>query len=346
MGSMGLVLIISAAAISVALSGMRQIGERFDDFLEREMVLDQAVNTMYAQGLQMGQALRNVVLDPANQAGHKNYAKAGEEFGAALDKARELSRDKAEAARILDEVGGLRKQHAAIQQQILAEAAVNQELAAARVKKDETPLWRTIREKLMGLMKSQAEQNAARKAEMIEFTRSQTLLTLLLGVASLAVGIAVTMLLTRSIIRTLTEVESVAHSLADGDLTVQINSGSRDEMGRVMAAMRNMVEKLSGIIGEVRHTADSLSNASGQVSATAQNMNQATSQQAASVEETSASIEQMSASINQNSENAKVTDSVASQASQHAGEGGAAVKSTVAAMKQIAGKIGIIDDIA
>ncbi|MDD2760952.1 MAG: methyl-accepting chemotaxis protein, partial [Methylomonas sp.] len=59
-----------------------------------------------------------------------------------------------------------------------------------------------------------------------------------------------------------------------------------------------------------------------------------------------ASIEQMSASINQNSENAKITDGMAGKASKEAVEGGVAVKQTVEAMKAIAGKIGIIDDIA
>jgi methyl-accepting chemotaxis protein len=54
----------------------------------------------------------------------------------------------------------------------------------------------------------------------------------------------------------------------------------------------------------------------------------------------------MSASISQNTENAKVTDGMAAKAAKEATEGGAAVKETVSAMKQIAGKIGIIDDIA
>jgi methyl-accepting chemotaxis protein len=54
----------------------------------------------------------------------------------------------------------------------------------------------------------------------------------------------------------------------------------------------------------------------------------------------------MSASITQNSDNAKVTDSMATKASQEAAEGGDAVTQTVAAMKQIAQKISIVDDIA
>ena len=54
----------------------------------------------------------------------------------------------------------------------------------------------------------------------------------------------------------------------------------------------------------------------------------------------------MSASISQNSDNARVTDGMATKASKEAGEGGSAVTQTVTAMKQIAAKISIVDDIA
>jgi len=138
----------------------------------------------------------------------------------------------------------------------------------------------------------------------------------------------------------------LANQLAEGDLTAKIEITSRDEVGQLLSAMQNMVNKLSGIITEVRGAADNLSSAAEEVSATAQSMSQASSEQAASVEETSASVEQMSASINQNTENAKITDGMAAKASKEATEGGAAVKQTVAAMQQIAKKIGIIDDIA
>ncbi len=137
----------------------------------------------------------------------------------------------------------------------------------------------------------------------------------------------------------------VVSKIAAGDLTVQVRLKPGDS-GSMLLAISEMVEKLSGIIAEVRSAADNLSSASEEVSATAQSMSQATSEQAASVEETSSSMEEMSASINQNTENAKVTDGMASKSAESAVEGGASVKETVEAMKQIADKIGIIDDIA
>ncbi|HSB95465.1 MAG TPA: methyl-accepting chemotaxis protein [Spongiibacteraceae bacterium] len=149
-----------------------------------------------------------------------------------------------------------------------------------------------------------------------------------------------------SVTRPLRVAVAAADALAAGDLTLQIEVTSRDEVGLLLASMQAMVKKFSAVIGEVRGSADSLASASEEVSATAQSLSQGASEQAASVEESSASIEQMAASINQNSENANVTEGIATKASQEAEMGGSAVAQTVIAMKKIAAQIGIIDDIA
>ncbi len=181
------------------------------------------------------------------------------------------------------------------------------------------------------------------QAELRKFTMWNSLV---------AVGLSVPVLLCvfwfvrRSVTRPLAKAVAVAARLAEGDLTVRLDANSNDEIGRLLSAMQHMAGQLARIISEVRSAADSLTGASEQVSATAQSISQGASEQAASVEETSSAIEQMGASINQNAENAKVTEGMASQAAKEAAEGGQAVTQTVAAMKSIADKIGIIDDIA
>jgi methyl-accepting chemotaxis protein len=163
---------------------------------------------------------------------------------------------------------------------------------------------------------------------------------------ALFVSLGTALYMTTSITRPVRVAAGAAKRLAQGDMTVVIPHGSKDEVGEMMDAMREMVARLGQVVGEVRGSADALSSVSEEVSATAQTMSQSSSEQAASVEETSASVEQMTASITQNTENARVTDDMAVQAAKQAVEGGAAVEQTVEAMKQIAKKIGIIDDIA
>jgi methyl-accepting chemotaxis protein len=143
-----------------------------------------------------------------------------------------------------------------------------------------------------------------------------------------------------------TDIGGVFAALATGDLTQRIDLECQGVFRQVKDDANATCDKLAAIIDEVRGAADALTGASGQVSATAQSLSQAASEQASSVEETTGSIEMMSASISQNSDNARVTDSMATKASREAGDGGVAVTQTVEAMKQIAQKISIVDDIA
>lgn len=144
----------------------------------------------------------------------------------------------------------------------------------------------------------------------------------------------------------LQDISRVAGALANGDLSQTIIKAYPGLFGETKDGINGTVEALSKIVSEVTSSAGELLNASEQISATSQSLAQSASEQAASVDETSASIEEMAASVNQNAENARITEGMASQASREAIEGGEAVKHTVSAMKLIASKIGIIDDIA
>jgi methyl-accepting chemotaxis protein len=144
----------------------------------------------------------------------------------------------------------------------------------------------------------------------------------------------------------LSDVADVLAAFAEGDLTKCIERDYSGLFGKVKDSANSTAENLTRVMGEVRAAADALTGAANQVSATAQSLSQAASEQAASVEETTASIDVMSSSISQNSDNAKVTDGMATKTSKEAVDGGSAVSQTVTAMKQIAAKIGIVDDIA
>jgi methyl-accepting chemotaxis protein len=138
----------------------------------------------------------------------------------------------------------------------------------------------------------------------------------------------------------------VLEAMAQGNLTETITDPYQGAFDRLKAASNLTVDKLTATITSVREASGTLVSASEQLSSTAQSLSQGASQQAASVEETSASMEEMSASIAQNNENAKVTGDIATKTARETTEGGQAVKETVSAMKQIAQKIAIIDDIA
>ena len=142
------------------------------------------------------------------------------------------------------------------------------------------------------------------------------------------------------------EVCRIMEAMSVGDITQTIAKNYQGDFDKLKHTINSTIAKLAETIAEVNNTADALTSATNQVSATANTLSQASSEQAASVEETSASIEQMSASIKQNTDNAVVADTMASEGTKKAAEGGKSVTETVSAMKQIAKRIGIIDDIA
>jgi methyl-accepting chemotaxis protein len=149
-----------------------------------------------------------------------------------------------------------------------------------------------------------------------------------------------------AIVEPINDVKRVMAAVEQGDLTQRIDADYRGDFGVLQDSVNNTVAKLAVTIEQVSTSAGELTNASSQVSSTSQVLSQSTSEQAASLEETTAAIEEMSASIAQNTDNAKTTDGIARKSSEDALAGGEAVRSTVAAMKSIAGKISIIDDIA
>ena len=193
---------------------------------------------------------------------------------------------------------------------------------------------------------SQSAGIETRIAAADAFYRDTRNLLAIFTVACLALALPVIILTSLRITRQLAALQFTSTQIGEGNLAVPFVIDRHDEFGRLTTTMQAMTVKLSHVIGEVRTAADTLANASRQVSSTAHSLSQSSSEQAASVEETTASIEQMTASISQNTENAKLTDRMAAAAATQAQDGGSAVVQTVDAMRCIAEKIGIIDEIA
>ncbi|MGR6327728.1 CHASE3 domain-containing protein [Sphingomonas sp. XXL09] len=136
----------------------------------------------------------------------------------------------------------------------------------------------------------------------------------------------------------------VAESIAGGDLTIDHRPLSdKDRLGRALATM---VERLRGVVGEATTAAQNVAAGSQQLSASSEQVSQGATEQAAAAEEASASMEQMAANVKQNADNAAQTEKIARQSSQDAEQSGAAVQRAVIAMRTIAEKIGIVQEIA
>jgi methyl-accepting chemotaxis protein len=226
------------------------------------------------------------------------------------------------------------------------QAAGNVEAVEKTIKEHVRPLFRIVRDDIGALMQFQLDA-AKQEYEAAQTRYEETrLIAVALLIGGLLLAIFFGFMLIRGISRSLSAMQKFAESLAKGDLTARLDLNQNDEIGVLAQSMTGMRDQLSGVVQQVRTSSDALGNASLEVSATAQAISQSATEQATGVEETTASIEELNASVKENADNAKVTNSMAMTTAEEAASGGQAVKRTVEAMKEIADKIGLIEDIA
>ncbi|HZZ94503.1 MAG TPA: methyl-accepting chemotaxis protein [Usitatibacter sp.] len=136
-----------------------------------------------------------------------------------------------------------------------------------------------------------------------------------------------------------------AERIAQGDLTAEIHSGSRDEAGQLLGALGRMNDGLSQVVTEVRRASEAVVTAADEVAAGTTDLSQRTEEQATSLEETAASMEELAVTVRQNAENARQADELARNASRRAEQGGAEVVRVVERMTDIATSASRIADI-
>jgi methyl-accepting chemotaxis protein len=189
---------------------------------------------------------------------------------------------------------------------------------------------------------------SGKEATITDFARRTAIIMFVVVLITFGVAAIVTILVSRGITRPVKLMAAHLHEMAQGsgDLTKRIQINWKDEIGEMAKSFNLFVQKLEQIIGEVRTSSDGIASAAGQVASSAASLSQGTSEQAASIEETTSSLEEMSASITQNAENSRQMEQMAFKGARDSEGSGAAVRETVTAMKQIAEKISIIEEIA
>ena len=147
-----------------------------------------------------------------------------------------------------------------------------------------------------------------------------------------------------TLIDAMNQITAAAEQIANGDLTVTLRE--RSPQDKLMQALSSMVQGLTQTVSEIRTIAGEVASASQSISTASVQVSKGASSQAAAAEEASSSMEEMVSNIKQNADNAQQTDKIANKSARDAQESGKSVLEAVAAMKEIANKISIIEEIA
>jgi methyl-accepting chemotaxis protein len=164
--------------------------------------------------------------------------------------------------------------------------------------------------------------------------------------ACLLAAVLVGLWLSGRAVKPLLEVSEVTRHLEQGHLDIRSSLHSADEFGALSAQVNSLIEKLVDVTTDISHATGSVSSASTELSASAQELSQGATEQASTLQEISSSLESVDNSVKANAQSAHSTAQAAKDVSVRAEDGGKAVEETVAAMRQIAQKIQVVEDIA
>lgn len=333
--------------------GLTRSQSDFDDYLKGNQVVVEQLQELYAQGLQSGQALRNIVMDPSDNQAVQNLQRAREAYDAAYTKLSQGVEGRTLATAV-QQMQPLRQAQSAAQDRIVMLAAEDYDAAAAALKTEETPAWRKLRSALLQELKTaRAEAAASHAATRASAQRMQLWSGLL---ALLAVLTAAVMLWV--MVRTLrselggdpAQARKALRRVADGDLS---NTGHSLSAQGLMADLQSMRESLRDLVQRVHGASVQMHHASSEIAQGNADLCARTENQASALEETAASMEQLNATVRQNADSAQTANQLAQHASQVARQGGDVVTQVVQTMQdintssaRIADIIGVIDAIA
>src|SRR5450830_45134 len=336
----GAILALLVAGAGFGLSQVSKLNDRVE-FLTSvdEGKLLALSKVQFAIGLR-AIAARNLVLvaDPAAQKGDiELVTKAQKDIDQGLAELNTLMKNPAESndqeRQMLTQLSALEAKYLPIANKIAGLATTQQpDAAKAALIADCMPLRKQVIAHIAefnSMMRANSKANLVSAQAAYEVSK-WTMFTI--TALSLVLGSLIAWMLTRSISRPLKEAVAIAQNVSAGDLTSDIKVQSKDELGQLMLALKDMNGNLLRIVGDVRHGTDTIAAAS---------------------TETASGMEELTATVKQNAENAKEANQLAETASNIAIKGGAVVSRVVDTMasinessKKVVDIIGVIDGIA
>jgi methyl-accepting chemotaxis protein len=237
-----------------------------------------------------------------------------------------------------------KRQRAVDADQFGAEAAAQHDVTSAfeQLRTDSQKLLEAID---AGAAATRADADAAERLASSSEEEARRWVATAFGVAAALLALFGALLI-RGVRLALRTTVQAAERISAGDLRQAVQVTTTGELGDMQAAMRRMREQLAAVIGEVRGGAEALASAASQVSATSQQLSHGTGEQASSVEETTALLQVMTDALGRSADANRQTEALADEGARSAEQGGQVATDTVEAMRAIAGRIGVVEDIA
>jgi len=333
------VLVLAAVTLFYAERSKRQLLE----YVDRYVALSQLSTETYANGLQMGQALRNILIDPANPQAYKNHEAALDNLNRAGERlATLLATDPARAA----DADALRRHLRAwppLQTQVI-ERVRRGELIEARqlLVEQETPAWRALRAPLLELVKQSDQAAASRYQSLVAGLDASSRMAVTISLLTLLLVAGATLLVGRGVFRQVggepAQTAQALRRIADGDLTQNLPL-ARGDRSSILHAAREMQQHLANLIGRIQGSATQLASAAEELHAVTEDTARGIARQNDEVQQAATAVTEMSTAVDEVAGNATRTSVASSEAEQEARAGLRQVAASRASIDQLSGRL-------
>lgn len=348
--SFGILLAITIAIGNQGIQIATNLNKRIDAIYSHDVVALEAVKDIEVDKALIARCSRNAILEAGNAAGiaeqEKDFAKMLAKLQADLALA-ESNEASIEGRKQLQVIHSLVPPYADSARLVFQFARSNDAgKAKSALKTAAAGITKQLNEavRITGLAQQKSAEESRDKADS-DFSASRVTMLSTLALA-VGLGITVAMWLSNMLCKPIAATMEVLQSMASGDLSRRAEVSSKDELGVMVRALNRVQENLHETLDKVALTAAHVAQGSENMNTTSQQLSQGSTEQAAAAQETTTFMEQMTASAQQNADNARQTDKLATAAAEHAKTSREAVTQTIEAMKEIARKIGVIDEIA
>lgn len=323
-------------ALGAALWGLLSTQKTFDRYIGTEQFITNSFTEMYAQSLQGGQALRNILLDPSNPRAYENLKAAQNRYENSF-----LELQKATSGTALSAtLGEIERLYRVLleKRRLVLEASKNGRDNAVRLlNEEETPAWRAMRAQLLEQIEATRKTSAEVHAATSSHARQQTWLAGILALFAVAGAALLCWMLMRTVGRELggdpAEVREALRRIAEGDLSAsQVNAA---QLRGLMAEMEQTRRNLNRLLAVVYESATEIDQASREVAAGGNDLAARTDLSASSLQETAAAMEQLAGTVEQTAGSARQADTLANAATDVAGQGGTIMAEVVSTMDEI-----------
>ncbi|MGQ9660692.1 MAG: methyl-accepting chemotaxis protein [Thermochromatium sp.] len=310
------VMILLIAALADSMYSANRIETIYRDHIEQDGERRIGFYKMYAQGLQMGQATRNILLDPANPKAYANHKEAAQGFEKVAEEMR-VHDERFYRSGLPARIIALRAEQRKLQDQVIEFVKAGQvKEAMTLLNAQETPKWREMRALMLDEIKRLDEAVPTMIEELEQRSANARQVSLVLGIGTVLFGILLAGAMLSRLARQARRAEAIVTKIAGGDLSETIQATSKDEIGVILMRVATLRNRLHEAISLIQQTTRALEQSSLRLGAASEETTRAAQTQSSAIASIAAAVEELSVATDEMSNNARDAHQAADKAAE------------------------------